>query len=442
MTEKQDDLLQFCKINLNGYPYDVYDARLADHIISEQEVMIVSGQPYVYRHGVFQIDKSGLYIQYLIRQHILSELVSNARIERVYKLIVRDFRLQVDPEEVNLHPSYWINFKNGMLDVQTGKMHEHSPKYQSVSQIPHNYTPGLDVTKTIFHKFIQSRIPNEENRKMLYEFMGICLLPSVIFPKFLMLVGRGNSGKSVILNHVARIVGVDNVSAVPLQLLNERFTTASLLFKIVNICGDLSNSAIKDTAMIKQLTGDDLIKSEWKGKDVFFFRNRAKFLFSCNELPTVLDDRSNGFYRRLMVIRFENEGEFIPNLSEQLKDENEIEALISYVVEGAKSALNGGKIYESGASLGEVLSLQKESDSIAAFLEECTEEDKESRIRRPDLFASYENFCRQEERKPLKKTAFFKALRTKGYRECKVRGHICICGLQMKFMEVEAIPFK
>ncbi len=437
----ENELLRFCKIGKHG-PYDIIDSRVAEYVTSRNHIMIVLGQAYIYQNGVFRLDKSGLFIQHLIKQCILNELVSNARIERVFKLILKDFRLQVEPEDINRYSNYWINFKNGMLDVQTGEMHEHSPKYRSISQIPHNYKPGLDVTKTVFYKFIQSRIPDEENQRMLFEFMGMCLLPSIIFAKFLILVGKGNAGKSVILNHVSRLVGAENIAAVPLHLLSERFTTASLLFKTVNICGDLSVTAIRDSAMIKQLTGLDMIKAEYKGKDIFFFRNRAKFLFSCNELPSILDDRSNGFYRRLLVIRFENEGEFFPNLFDQLSDEDEIEALISHIVEGAKTSLNRGKIYESGASKGEVLNLRRESDSVEAFFDECIELDEKSKIRRPDLFIAYENFCRQEERTPLRKTAFFKALRTKGHREGKVRGNIYVYGLHAKFIETDETPFK
>ena len=276
---------------------------------------------------------------------------------------------------------------------------------------------------------------------MLFEYMGICLLPDILFQKFLLLVGLGESGKSVILNQQSKIVGIDNLSAIPLQALSERFTTAFLLNKICNICGDLSNDAIKDTSAIKQLTGEDLCKAEYKGGDVFFFKNRAKFLFSCNELPSILDDRSNGFYRRVLIIRFDNQGEFIHDLYEKLSNEKEIEIIISHIVQGAKLALERGKIFESGGSLGEVSRLQCDSDSVAAFLESCAEPDKANRVKRPDLFAAYEDYCRHEERTPLGKTAFFKALRTKGFRESKVHGTIYICGLHLKFMESDESPF-
>ena len=435
------DLIKFCLISRKGAPYDIVENSIAEYIIENYNIMILVGKPYIYRNGVFKSDEQGIYIQHLIKQLILPKLRSDSRIMRVYKLILKDYRLQIEITQVNNYPKYWINFLNGMLDIKTGILHEHSPIYRSVNQIPHNYKSELDIEKSVFNKFLLSRIPDEDNRRMLYEYMGYCLLPDIIFQKFLILVGIGNAGKSVILNQQARILGGDNLSAIPLQSLSERFTTASLLNRQCNICGDLSSAAIKDTAVIKQLSGEDLCKAEYKGGAVFFFKNRAKFLFSCNELPSILDDRSNGFYRRLLIIRFEHEGEYIPDLYERLADENEVEIVISHIVEGVKSALKRGKLFESGANLGEVSRLQEDSDSVASFFNNVVVQDESSRVRRPDLYAAYIDYCKQEERISLGKTAFFKAVRTKGYRESKVQGNIYVCGVKLDFMSVDNTPF-
>lgn len=441
MIAETGNLIKFCRINRNGAPYDIIENSIAEEIVKKHSIMILVGKPFFYKEGVFKEDEQGIYIQHLIKLLILPNLISDSRIMRVYKLILKDYRLQVDISQINAYPKHWINFRNGMLDLKTGVLHPHSPTYKSVNQIPHDYKSGLNIEKSVFNEFLKSRIPNEDNRKMLYEYMGNCLLPDIYFQKFLILVGRGNAGKSVILNQQSRILGAENLSAIPLQSLSERFTTASLLNKQCNICGDLSSAAIKDTSVIKQLTGEDLCKGEIKGGQIFFFKNRAKFLFSCNELPAILDDRSNGFYRRLLIIRFDNEGEYIPNLYKTLEKESEIEIIISHIVRGAKSALDRGKIFESGANEGEVLRLQEDSDSVASFLNNIVISDTTSKVKRPDLFAAYEDYCRAEERISLGKTAFFKALRTKGYREAKIQGNVYIHGLKLGFMSVEKTPF-
>lgn len=432
---------QFHKFSEKGKAYDCIDARIANHIIENNDLMVISGIPYYYVGGVFRVDEKGIMIKTLIRHCIVEEVQTAPRIKRVYELLITDYRIQREPDEINLYPKHWINFLNGMLDVKTGEMHSHSPEYRAISQIPHNYIPSLKIEDTIFYKFIQTRIPDKDNQKMLLEFMGICLFSEIFFQKFMILTGKGNCGKSVILNELLRLTGTENVSAIPLQKISDRFTTAKLLYKTVNCCGDLENSPLRDTSVIKQLTGEDLVQAEYKGGEIFFFKNRAKFIFSCNELPQVLDDRSNGFFRRLLIIRFNDEGAFIPDLDSKLNDENEIEAVICGLVEGAKRALDRGKIHESGANSCEITRMKTESDSVEAFIEESCNKGQKVRIKRPDLLAAYEDFCKQEEREPLRKTAFYKALRTKGFRETKIHGTVYFAGLELKFIETEEDPF-
>ena len=440
MIAETTNLLKFCRINKNGVAYDIIDAAIAEEIITNYKLMVIAGKPWIYREGVYEQDENGLFVQHYIKNLILWNLRNDTRTMRVYRLVLKDIRLQVKIEDVNKYPSYWINFKNGMLDVKNGKIYPHSPEYKSIFQIPHNYHSELDIQKSVFYEFLQSRI-NEDNQQMLYEAAGHCLLPDVVFQKFLVLVGNGNNGKTVILNQITRILGEKNVSAIKLQELSDRFTTEKLLGKQANICADIPNTALKDTSTLKLLTGQDLVKAEYKGGEVFFFRNKAKFLFSCNELPSLLDDRSNGFFRRLQIIRFPEQGKFIPDLYEKLAEEHEVEILISYLVSRVKLALERGKLYESRENIAEISKLREESDTVQSFLNNATTPNKEGRVRRPDLFAAYIDFCKNEDRIPLGKVAFFKALRTKGCNEVKSCGENYICGLELGFMQVEETPF-
>ncbi len=427
------DLMDFHKIGKNGNPYDIIDDKIASYIIEHEHIIIIAGKPYIYKNGVYKRDEDGNILRYLIKSMIIQEIITVGRINRVYNLIIINHKLAVDTEDVNRYPSHWINFKNGMLDVVTGELHEHSPKYLSISQIPHNYVEGLNIEKSTFYKFLESRIPNAENRRMLLEFMGYCLTKDVTFQKFMILYGLGESGKSTIINFLTEIVGQENTCSIPLQQLGDRFTTASLLLKILNTCGDLTNSALTDTSVIKQLTGDDQIKGEYKGGAIFYFRNHAKMIFSCNELPKVLDEKSNGFYRRLLIIRFSESGEYIPDLKTKLSEESEVEMVISGVVSSLKGALLGGKLFESGANILEIEGLKYESDTVAAFIADMTEKQENGRLKRSDLYSYYNNYCLTESRAPLGKTAFFKSLRLKGYGESTIHGIRYFNGLEIAF---------
>ena len=433
-------LEDFHKIGKNG-AYDIIDDKIASYIIEHENIIIIAGKPYIYKEGVYKRDEDGNILKYLIKSMIFPHLVTITKINRVYALIMINHKLAVDTEDVNKYPSHWINFKNGMLDVISGEMHEHSPKYLSVNQIPHNYIPGLDITKSTFYAFIKSRIPDDGNKRMLFEFMGYCMTKDVTFQKFMILYGLGESGKSTIINFTTDIVGRGNTCSIPLQQLSDRFTTASLLLKILNTCGDMTNSALTDTGVIKQLTGDDAIKGEYKGGAIFFFRNHAKMMFSCNELPKVLDEKSNGFYRRLLIVGFTESGEYIPDLKAKLAEESEIETVISGCVSALKNALSKGKLFESEGNLEEINALKIESDTVAAFIADMVEECKEHKIKRADLYAYYNSYCIRETRTPLGKQAFFKSMKIKGYYPMKSDGIFYFNNIDIRFEHVRKTVF-
>lgn len=425
--------MDFHKIGKSGSPYDIIDDKIANYIINHENIIMIAGKPYIYKKGVYKRDEDGNILRYLIKSMIIQDVITIGRINRVYNLIITNHKLMIDIEDVNRYPSHWINFKNGMLDVIKGEMHEHSPKYLSINQIPHNYVPELDLENSTFYKFVYSRIPNEENRKMLFEFMGYCMTKDVTFQKFMILYGLGESGKSTIINFTTAMVGKENTCSIPLQQLNDRFTTASLLLKILNTCGDMAGAALTDTSVIKQLTGDDFIKGEYKGGAIFFFRNHAKMMFSCNELPKVLDEKSNGFYRRLLIVRFTESGEYIQNLKAKLAEETEIERVISGCISSLKNSLSRGTLFESRENLEEVESLKYESDTVAAFLADMTEKKENSKELRASLYAYYEDYCKQEKRISLGKNSFYKSMASKGYTPKKYCGDWYYFGLGICF---------
>lgn len=429
--------MDFHKIGRNEKPYDIIDDKIANYIIEHERIILIEGKPYIYKNGVFKKDKDGNILRYLIKSMIIPEIVTIARIERVYKLIVINHKLSIDTADVNRYPSHWINFQNGMLDILTGELHKHSPEYISVNQIPHNYKPYLNIECSTFYKFIKSRIPDEEDQKMLFEYIGYCMTKDVSFQKFMILYGLGESGKSTIINFTTSIIGKENTCSIPLQKLSDRFTTASLLMKILNTCGDVTSTALTDTSVIKQLTGDDDIQAEYKGGAIFFFRNNAKMMFSMNELPKVLDEKTNGFYRRLLIINFATSGEYIPNLREELKDESEIEIVISHCISALKSALVRGKIIESRANQVQIQRLREESDTVAAFMADATEKNQDATTFRGDAYSYYCEYCEREGRKSLGKQAFFKSMELKGYTAKKSNGIWKYKGFEFPFAEIE-----
>jgi phage/plasmid-associated DNA primase len=75
---------------------------------------------------------------------------------------------------------------------------------------------------------------------------------------------------------------------------------------MANIDADLSNEALKNTGLLKKLTGSDDIPAEEKFRNPFHFKNHAKLIFSANQIPKTPDE-TDAFFARLIIINFLNQ---------------------------------------------------------------------------------------------------------------------------------------
>jgi phage/plasmid-associated DNA primase len=87
------------------------------------------------------------------------------------------------------------------------------------------------------------------------------------------------------------------------RILDNRFAVAELYGKLANIDADMSTEALRNTGILKKLTGGGPIPAERKFKPPFRFVNYAKLLFSANEIPQTPDE-TDAFFARLIIINF------------------------------------------------------------------------------------------------------------------------------------------
>lgn len=438
------NLLDFHKIGKNGNPYDIYDDKIAQYIVNEVPMFIMNGKPYIYKDGAYRFDEDCNILRFYIKQLIIQEVITINRINRVLCLILSDSKLKKDITEVNKYPSYWINFENGMFDVVNWILLEHDPKYMSINQIPHSFFSEIDMgydTSTM-KKFIESTIPDSNDREMLLQYIGYCMTKDTNQQKFLCITGIGSTGKSAIIRLIEKIVGRDNICSLSLQDINKRFYPTNLFGKLLNSCADISKKALEETDIIKRITGEDFIQGEYKGGKVFSFKSYAKLLFSANEIPVILDEKSNAFFRRLLILKIEKRGEYIENLEYKLQ--SEILILLQESVKALKRMYQSQKIAESSRSLSAVDELYMDSDNVYEFLSSncCTVRAgnvADFRVERVKLYNVYVQHCDENGRQALTANGFYKNLRNKGYIELKSCGKRYFTGIKFKDTEFEKI---
>ena len=174
---------------------------------------------------------------------------------------------------------------------------------------------------------------------------------------------------------------------------------------------------MKRIDVLKKITGEDKngVKHERKGKDSFFFTPFCKLLFSANEIPLNRDEKSNAFYRRLMVTVMDRKPEHVDrNLHKKLQ--GELDAIIHRYMDALKRFYERGGYYvESERSKREVEDLRRSADSVIAFFSDEIVRDANCRISRNELYDTYKAYCMREDRMyPVSRNTLYKRFRDEG----------------------------
>ena len=263
------------------------------YMVDDVKIIMEFNNNFILRGANSSIFSSGL------RQTILNALKQAGRIFK------EQFLQEIKPT--------WIVFKDCIVDVETGETFDHDFIYFAKNPIPYNYLDddNIDITKidNLFKQWIVGNGQDETWVQTLYEVVAYSMLPDYPLETIFCLHGDGSNGKSSFVKLLVNFLGMYNCSATELSLLsnpNSRFETTALQGKLVCLMSELDDAQIKNTSLLKKLTGNkEIIRAEYKGKGHVEFINYAKIIMSTNVIPDTAD-KTDGFYRRWLVIDFPN----------------------------------------------------------------------------------------------------------------------------------------
>ena len=379
---------------------------LADYLAKNVEAFYAASSYFFYQEGVYR-EAEDMAAAARVRERMIPKTVSMQAINDTvgqWKMLVMK-----PVQEINSNP-FILNLKNGLYHVLDDGFEAHTPEYFSTVQLKASYAP--DAACPQFLRFLESMLAEEEI-SLVQEIFGYLLIPVSKAQKSFVFVGAPNAGKSTLLNVVQEILlGSENVSNIPWQNLGDRFNKAELFGKLTNIFADLPSKSIDDNGMFKALTGEDFITAERKNKDPFSFRPYARFLFSCNEIPRNYGDRSEGFYRRLIIIRFDKsvpKAKRDPNLAEKLAAERD--GILMWALGGLKRLMAANYVFsETDRTRAELEKYRVESNSVLSFAKMFCVCGDDGFVVRDDLFLRYKEYCVNAGMKPVSQTNFNKEL--------------------------------
>lgn len=429
------DTLQFCRLDDKGRPKGLLDIAIIRFLMDTHHMFVMGQELYIYEKGCYFLDDNGVKIKAEIQKIIPEQFINYRNLNELYHLLLEQAELQKELDEVNQYPAHWINFLNGMLDVKELKLKKHRPDYYAINQIPHaldfSVCKNLDEHGKETIQFLENALYCSDDHITLWQYLGYCMTRDSCMQKMMFLQGDGGTGKSRIINLFQTIVGKKNYSVMSLHNLVERFYPSMLFGKLLNACPDIKSEALMSVDNIKKATGEDVMIYERKGKDPMGFNSYAKLLFSANKVPLNLDEKSDAYYRRLLILEVNRKPKKkILDLDERLSAE--VQYSIWMALNGLKKLYEDGHFTESQHSRMLVEELYRDADTVKAFMDENVEDAEGSRIKNTDLYNKYKEYCQEWGRRELSLRSFYKRLKEMGYDSRKSDGYFYYNGVQFK----------
>lgn len=154
---------------------------------------------------------------------------------------------------------------------------------------------------------------------------------------------------------------------------------------------------------------------EKKGKEPFFFTPFCKLIFSFNQLPLQLEEKSDAFYKRMRILYMNHELKLNDAYVNELCSEESITEIIPYLlallpVKAIPHTVKSDKMVEF---------LQQDSDSIHAFVMKKCIVGPNVKTNKDNLYTTYAQFCVESGRESHRKHAFTRTMRALGFREIR-----------------------
>lgn len=256
---------------------------------------------------------------------------------------------------------------------------------------------------------------HSEDIPTLQEFIGYCLIPSNKGQRMMIIKGSGGEGKSRIGAVLSRIFGTNMKDGSIGKISENRFARADLEHILLCVDDDMRMEALKQTNYVKSIvTAQEKMDLEHKGKQSYQGWMFARLLAFSNGDLQALYDRSDGFYRRQLVLTTKDKpaGRVDdPDLAEKMNEE--APGIFIWAFEGLKRLIaNNFKFTESERTKENREAVKRDNNNIFDFMESdgYIRIEEEASISSKELYEIYKMWCDENSLVPLKARSFSDSL--------------------------------
>lgn len=312
-------------------------------------------------------------------------------------------------------PTRLIACANGLLEVETGKLIEHTPEFFNINANPFDFDPDAACPEWL--RFLDDLWPEDDQAQIeaLQEWFGYLLTVDTSQHKILMLIGPKRGGKGTIGRILTALLGQTNVCAPTLASLGRNFGPWVLIGKQLALIADARLSGRADQHIIAErllsISGEDIQTIDRKFREPWSGRLPTRFVVLSNELPRIAD-ASAALPSRFIILELTQSflGREDVGLTDRLLEE--LPGILNWGIAGYHRFAKRGHFQQPAEGAALVQELEDLSSPVGAFIRQRCVVNPAAEVGIEALFDAWRSWCEFEGRAhPGNKQVFGRDLR-------------------------------
>lgn len=204
-----------------------------------------------------------------------------------------------------------IPVRNGLIHWDTDKNRFTFRPYKRDDMIFHTLDVEFhsEAQSDLFDEKIKEIIPNEDDRRVVQEYMGAALFAENRTRKFMVFQGEGGCGKSLLQKVLTKILTVDRTFDLNFDAIRQNFAFSALTTQTLLTASEAASKAFRDSTgceFVKKAVGGDFFQTAQKFRNLkidhhgFF----SLLIVSNNDFHFQYDGLGNEFKDRAIIIQF------------------------------------------------------------------------------------------------------------------------------------------
>lgn len=346
--------------------------------------------------------------------------------------------VHVDASAFDARPDL-LSFRNGVVDLRTGKLRPHDKRDMLTFSLPLDYDPSATAPR--WERFIEEIMPGmDEMPPYLRRLVGYGITGYTSEQCFAVLWGTGANGKSVFTDTLTEVFGTITKTT-PFATFEDKGSggipndIAALRGARLVMASEGESGKPMSEAVLKRVTGKDKVTARFLRQEFFTFAPTFLIMLATNHKPR-FKGQDEGLWRRVKMIPFRRF--FAPEerdygLADALL--REAPGIVAWAVRGAVEWYREG-LADPGPVRNATREYRETSDALQGFcpgVVEVTGDDGD-RMLGNECFNTYLDWCEAEnlpQKERWTRQAFYRAMEERKVKRRKTKDGITLFGVRV-----------